>query len=111
MYWYYLTIKILLWAVLQVKRRRIRVHILVLADTEGREGSIVVISTGKEEEDHLLVLANTQDSTVGISTGCFDCFASITKQRVSMFPLNRNKQKTKRNSLMGSIFWHFFQKI
>ena len=29
---------------------------------------------------------------------CFGCFASIPKQRVSMFRLNRNKQKTNRNS-------------
>ncbi len=36
---------------------------------------------------------------------CFGCFASIPKQRVSMFWLNRNKQKTNRNSLIGSIFY------
>jgi hypothetical protein len=42
---------------------------------------------------------------------CFGCFASIPKQRVSMFRLNRNKQKTNRNSLTGSIFCHFLQKI
>jgi hypothetical protein len=34
-------------------------------------------------------------------------FASIPKQRVSMFRLNRNKQKTSRNSLIGSIFSFF----
>ncbi len=42
---------------------------------------------------------------------CFGCFASIPKQRVSMFRLNRNKQKTNRNSLIGSIFFYFLQKI
>jgi hypothetical protein len=42
---------------------------------------------------------------------CFDCFASIPKQRVSMFRLNRNKQKTNRNSLIGSIVCYFLQKI
>ncbi len=42
---------------------------------------------------------------------CFGCFASIPKQRVSMFRLNRNKQKTNRNSLIRSIFCHFLQKI
>jgi hypothetical protein len=42
---------------------------------------------------------------------CFGCFASVPKQRVSMFRLNRNKQKTNRNSLMGSIFYNFLQKI
>jgi hypothetical protein len=42
---------------------------------------------------------------------CFGCFASIPKQRVSMFRLNRNKQKTNRNSLIGSIFCNFLQKI
>jgi hypothetical protein len=42
---------------------------------------------------------------------CFGCFASIPKQRVSMFWLNRNKQKTNRNSLIGSLFCNFLQKI
>jgi hypothetical protein len=42
---------------------------------------------------------------------CFDGFASIPKQRVSMFRLNRNKQKTNRNSLIGSIYCNFLQKI
>jgi hypothetical protein len=42
---------------------------------------------------------------------CFGCFASIPKQRVSMFRLNRNKQKTNLNSLIGSIFCNFLQKI
>ncbi len=42
---------------------------------------------------------------------CFSCFASIPKQRVSMFRLNRNKQKTNRNSLIGSIVCNFLQKI
>ncbi len=41
----------------------------------------------------------------------FRLFASIPKQRVSMFRLNRNKQKTNRNSLIGSIFCNFLQKI
>jgi hypothetical protein len=44
-------------------------------------------------------------------TVCFGCFASIPKQRVSMFWLNRNKQKTHPNSLKESIFGYFFQKI
>ncbi len=35
---------------------------------------------------------------------CFGCFASIPKQRFLMFRLNRNKQKTNRNSLIWSIF-------
>jgi hypothetical protein len=42
---------------------------------------------------------------------CFDCFASIPKQSVSMFRLNRNNQKTNRNSLIGSIFCNFLQEI
>jgi hypothetical protein len=42
---------------------------------------------------------------------CFGCFASIPKQRVSMFRMNRNKQKTKRNSLIESLFCHFLHKI
>jgi hypothetical protein len=41
---------------------------------------------------------------------CFSCFASIPKQRVLMFPLNRNKQITHPNSLKESIFG-YFQKI
>ncbi len=39
---------------------------------------------------------------------CFGCFASIPKHRVSMFRLNQKKQKTNRNSLIGSIFCYFF---
>jgi len=35
---------------------------------------------------------------------CFSCFASIPKQRVLMFRLNWNKQKTNRNSLIESIY-------
>ncbi len=42
---------------------------------------------------------------------CFSCFASIPKQRVSMFRLNQNKQKTNRNSLIGIIFCNFLLKI
>ncbi len=42
---------------------------------------------------------------------CFGFFSSIPKQRVSMFRLNRNKQKTNRNSLKGSIFCNFLKKI
>jgi hypothetical protein len=39
------------------------------------------------------------------------CFYSIPKRRFSMFRLNRNKQKTNRNSLIWSIFWYFFRKF
>ncbi len=42
---------------------------------------------------------------------CFGCFASIPKQRVSMFQLNQNKQKSNRNNLKASIFCYFLQKI
>ncbi len=42
---------------------------------------------------------------------CFGCFTSLPKQRVSMFRLNQNKQKTNQNSLIGSIFCYFLQKI
>jgi hypothetical protein len=42
---------------------------------------------------------------------CFGCFGSIPKQRVSMFRLNQNKQKTNRNSLIGSIFCNFYRKF
>ncbi len=43
---------------------------------------------------------------------CFGSFGFIPKQRVSMFQLNRKKkQKTNRNSSIGSIFCYFLQKI
>jgi hypothetical protein len=42
---------------------------------------------------------------------CFGCFASIPKQRVSMFRLNRNKQKTHQNSLKESIFGYFSENL
>ncbi len=45
--------------------------------------------------------------SVCFETVCFGCFASIQKQRVSMFRLNRNKQKTHPNSLKESIFGYF----
>jgi hypothetical protein len=41
----------------------------------------------------------------------FGCFASIPKQGVLMFRLNQNKQKTKRNSLIESIFWYFYENL
>jgi hypothetical protein len=41
----------------------------------------------------------------------FGCFAFISKQRVSMFQLNRNKQKTNRNSLIENIVWHFSENL
>ncbi len=44
-------------------------------------------------------------------TVCFGCFASISKQRVSMFRLNQNKEKTNRNSLIESIFWYFSENL
>ncbi len=49
--------------------------------------------------------------SVCFETVCFDSFASIPKQRVSMFRLNRNKQKTHPNSLKESIFGEFFRKF
>jgi hypothetical protein len=36
--------------------------------------------------------------SICFKTVCFGCFASLPKQRVSMFRLNRNKQKTHPNS-------------
>ncbi len=41
---------------------------------------------------------------------CFGFFASVPKQRVSMFRLNQNKQKTIRNGLIGSMFCYILQK-
>jgi hypothetical protein len=45
--------------------------------------------------------------SVCFETVCFGCSASIPKQSVSMFQLNRNKQKTHPNSLKDSIFGYF----
>jgi hypothetical protein len=49
---------------------------------------------------------------------CFGCFGSIPKQRISVFQLNRNKQKSNRNkqksnrnSVKERIFWYFFKKF
>jgi hypothetical protein len=43
------------------------------------------------------------------------CFVSVVsllyRNRELMFRLNRNKQKTNRNSLIESIFWVFFRKF
>ncbi len=44
-------------------------------------------------------------------TVCFGCFASIPKQRDSMFRLNRNKQKTHPNSLKESILGNFLENL
>jgi hypothetical protein len=48
---------------------------------------------------------------VFFETVCFGCFASIPKQRVSMFRLNRNKQKNHPNSLKESIFGYFLENL
>ncbi len=48
---------------------------------------------------------------VCFETVCFGCFGSIPKQRVLMFRLNQNKQKTNRISLIESIFWYFPQNL
>jgi hypothetical protein len=48
---------------------------------------------------------------VFFETVFFGCFASILKQRVSMFRLNRNKQKTHPNSLKENIFGYFSKKL
>jgi hypothetical protein len=47
---------------------------------------------------------------VCFETICFGCLASIPKQTVPMFRLNRNKQKTNRHSVIVSVFC-YFQKI
>jgi hypothetical protein len=48
---------------------------------------------------------------VSFETIFFGCFASIPKLRVSMFQLNRNKQKTNQNSLIESIIWYFSENL
>ncbi len=49
--------------------------------------------------------------SVCFETVCFGCFASIPKQRVSMFGLNWNKQETHQNSLKESIFGYFSEHL
>jgi hypothetical protein len=39
------------------------------------------------------------------------CFGSILKQRVSVFQLNQNKQKSNWNSFIESIFWYFSENL
>jgi hypothetical protein len=50
-------------------------------------------------------------SFFGFFSVCFGCFTSIPKQRVSMFRLNRNKQKTHQNTLKESIFGYFSENL
>jgi hypothetical protein len=94
MYWYYLTVKILLWVVLQVKRRRIRAHVLVLSycqdstlgSTTGKRGGgsgpmywyyltgkillwVVLQVKRRMIRAHVLVLSYWQDSTLGSTPG------------------------------------------
>jgi hypothetical protein len=47
-------------------------------------------------------------NTIRNKTFCFSCFASIPKQRVSMFRLNRNKQKTNQKSSSSEHILVFF---
>ncbi len=49
--------------------------------------------------------------SVCFKTVFFGCFASLPKQRVSMFRLNRNKEKTHPNSLKVSIFFRKFRVV
>jgi hypothetical protein len=50
--------------------------------------------------------------SVCFETVCFGCFASIPKQRVSMFRLNQNKQKTHPNSLCKREYiWVFYPRF
>ncbi len=49
--------------------------------------------------------------SVCFETVCFGCLASIPKQRVSIFWLNRNKQKTHPNCLKESIFGYFSENL
>ncbi len=49
--------------------------------------------------------------SVCFETVCFGCFASIPKPKVSMFRLNRNKQKTHPNRLKESTFGYFSENL
>ncbi len=65
------------------------------------------------DREHILAFLSKKFRVVSacFETVCFGCLASILKQRVSMFLLNRNKQKTNRNSLKESIFWYFSENV
>ncbi len=65
MYWYYLTVKILLWVVLQVKRRRIRAHVLVLSYNQDSTLGSTVLQVKSRIRAHVLILSYGQDSTLG----------------------------------------------
>jgi hypothetical protein len=49
--------------------------------------------------------------SVCFETVCFGCFSSIPKQRVSMFLLNWNKQKTPPKQFKREYIWVFFRKF
>ncbi len=49
--------------------------------------------------------------SVCFKTVCFGCFTSIPKQKVSMFRLNRNKQKTHPKLFEREYIWVIFRKF
>jgi hypothetical protein len=64
------------------------------------------------DREHILVFFSENLDGFGLflvcfQRVCFGSFGSIPKQRDSMFRLNRDKQKTNRNSLIESMFWYF----
>ncbi len=93
---------------------------LFYTETESFSVSFEIKQTEEQpkqcDREHILVFLSENWGLfrfvlVCFETVCFSCFASIPKQRVLMFLLNRNKQKINRNSLIESIFWYFKENL
>ncbi len=84
-------------------------------ETESFGGSIALKKTEEQpkqcDREHILVFFSKYFGLFWFVLVCFSCFASIPKQKVSMFWLNQNKQKTHQNSLIESIFWYFSENL
>jgi len=66
------------------------------------------------DREHILVFFSENlgfFQFVSVCLGLFRLLCFYTKQRVSMFWLNRNKQKTNRNSFIESIFCYFSENL
>jgi hypothetical protein len=97
-------------------------HVSVLYRTESFDVSIEPKQTKYQpkqvDREHILLFSENvvffwffRFFPVFFETVCFGCLDSIPKQRVSMFRLNRNIQKTHPNSLKESIFGYFIENL
>ncbi len=90
---------------------------VVLLLTETENFSVLIEPKQTEEQpnqfdrEHILVYCQKNFGLIRVDSGCFGLFRfvskqflSVQKQGLSMFRLNRNKQKTNRSSLIESIF-------